>query len=117
MSSSDPTPPRRRHLIDPLNPPPPPTARDTERLARVQRWVLSALAVTTLFHLAAGLVVAAYFTDADRTAARIGLPILAGAVGVLAVAIGRAIHLKPILSPWLLVGMLPTVVGLVLVLA
>ncbi len=77
---------------------------------------MSVLAVTTILHLAAGLALAAYFMDDARPGARIGLNAIAGFVGVLAVASGRAIHLKTPFSPWLLLGLVPGLVGLALVL-
>jgi hypothetical protein len=82
----------------------------------VQRWVLSALAVTTILHLAAGVVFAAYFMDASRTDARIGLNAIAGVIGVFAVAAGRLIHQKSAASSWLLLGLIPGLVGVWLVL-
>ncbi len=81
-------------------------------LEPVQKWVLSVLAATTIVHLAAGLVIAAMYVDSDRAGAQVGLNILAGAFGVIAVAVFRAIHQKSLLSPWLLLGAVPTVVGL-----
>lgn len=105
--------PRRRHLIDPANPPRR-TAQSERSLSMVQKWVLSVLAVTTILHLAGGLVVSAIFLDASATDARIGLNVIAGFVGVGAVASGLVIHHKPVLSPWLLLGFAPTVIGLLL---
>ena len=114
----DPQPPprRARHLIDPSAPPRPRDPEAAARLARVQQWVMSALAVTTIFHLCVGLVIAALFVDEDDTVARVGLCVVAGAFGVMAAGIARAIHRKPLLSPWLCVGLLPAVVGVWLVL-
>jgi hypothetical protein len=86
----------------------------TESLGSVQRWVMSVLAVTTILHLSAGLVVAAVYADFDRAGARVGLDLLAGVVGVLAIAAARAIHQKKVLSLWLLLGTVPGIVGLVL---
>jgi hypothetical protein len=83
-------------------------------ITQVQRWVLSALAVTTILHLSVGLMIAAVFLDDDRVDGRIGLNIIAGVIGVGAVAAARAIHQKRFLSPWLLVGLVPTAVGLYL---
>ncbi len=40
----------------------------------------------------------------------------AGIFGAIAVATGRGIHAKAVLSPWLLLGVVPTAVGLALVL-
>ncbi len=76
---------------------------------------MSVLAVTTILHLAAGLVVAAYFMDSSRTDARIGLNVIAGVIGVFAVATGRLIHHKSAASAWLLVGLAPGLVGLWLI--
>lgn len=117
MTADPPTPPRRaRHLIDPTAPPRRRDPHADARLARVQQWVMSALAVTTLAHLCAGLVIAALFLDEEETVARVGLSVIAGAFGVMAVGIARAIHRRPPLSPWLVAGMLPAVVGVWLVL-
>ena len=118
MTESEATPKKRpRHLMDPDNP-----RRETIRhsdngpmhLEPVQKWVLSILAATTIAHLAAGLVIAAMYVDDARTSAQIGLNVLAGAFGVIAVVVFRAIHQKAMLSPWLLLGVVPTVVGLYL---
>ncbi|MBM7518818.1 hypothetical protein [Nocardioides nitrophenolicus] len=106
---TDAAPRRRRHLMDPAHPVRP---VDDHALTNVQRWVMSTLAVFTIAHLAAGLVVAALEVPESATTARVGLNVIAGAFGVLAVAAGRAIHRRSPLSPWLLVGLLPTAVGL-----
>lgn len=107
--SADTPPPRpRKHLLDPNNPRPAP--RYSTSLSTVQTWVLSTLVVTTILHLSAGLVVAAIF--ADKTDAQIGLCIIAGLFGVVAVAAGRAIHRKRIFSSWLALGLLPLPIGL-----
>lgn len=108
----------RGHLLD-LNAPrqvikdPEKDARD---LARVQKWVMSTLAVTTILHLVVGLVVAAVMLDDSPLTSQVGLTVIAGIFGVFAVAAGRAIHGRRILSPWLLLGVVPTAVGLWLVL-
>ena len=78
-------------------------------LTQVQQWVMSALAVTTILHLAAGLAVAAVFADARD--AQVGLNVIAGAVGVLAVAAGFLIHRRSPVTPWLLLGVLPGLIG------
>jgi hypothetical protein len=104
--------PRRRHLLDLDNPRPQRTAAEQEKsLGRVQRWVMSVLAVTTILHLAAGVAIAAIFMPEDRLDARVGLNVIAAGIGVVAVAIGRMIHQKAPLSPWLLLGLLPGLVG------
>jgi len=104
---------RAKHLMDPANP----VRQVNDRsLTNVQRWVASVLAVTTIFHLAMGLVVAAVFTDEGNQASRIGLCLIAGAFGVIAIGVGLAIHGRRPVSPWSLLGLLPTAVGLALVL-
>ena len=112
--STPPAPRVRRHLMDPANPRPRPTP-ESMTVSQVQKWVLSALAVTTILHLSAGLIIAAIFLDPVRgDAGKIGLNVIAGLIGVGAVASFRGIHQKPMLSPWLLVGFLPCLVGLYL---
>lgn len=109
----------RGHLLD-MNAPrrvvqdPEKDARD---LATVQKWVMSVLAVTTILHLVVGLVVAAVLLDDSPDTSKIGLNVIAGIFAAGAVAAARAIHGKPILSPWLLLGVVPTAIGLWLVLA
>ena len=105
---------RPRHLMDPnnLHREVKSNASGSMHLEPVQKWVLSALAATTIVHLAGGLVIAAMYVDERGTGAQIGLNILAGAFGVIAVVVFRTIHqLKP-LSFWLLLGLIPTVGGL-----
>jgi hypothetical protein len=80
-------------------------------LTHVQMWVFSVLAVSTMLHFAAGLVLAAFYVDDDRTDAQVGLLILAGIFGVISVAAGAAIHRKRLISPWLLLGWIPALVG------
>jgi hypothetical protein len=106
-------PSRQKHLMTPGSP----RARNREpmSLGQVQRWVLSTLAVITIEHLAAGLVIAAIFMPDDRLDSKIGLLVIAGIFGVIAVATALIIHQKRILSPWLLLGTLPAVVGAYLV--
>lgn len=109
---------RRRHLMDPNAPRPVRnTAQDERNLSRVQKWVMSSLAVTTVFHLCVGLILAAIFLDEPRPGARVGLNLIAATFGVLAIAAFRAIHGLRIISPWLLLGLIPGAVGLWLTLA
>ena len=113
------TEPRRpRHLLDPAD------LRGSHQrsigsdtaLTNVQRWVMSVLAVTTIGHFAAGLVFAAVLMHSRPVSARIGIDLIAGVVGVLGVAAGFLIHEKSALTPWLLLGLIPAVVGLYLIL-
>jgi uncharacterized membrane protein YfcA len=111
--SNQKAPKRPRHLMDPNNLTP--QVRRTSgsmSIDTVQKWVLSVLAAATIAHLGFGLVVAAMYVDDSRTDARIGLNVLAAAFCVLAVVVFRAIHqLKPV-SVWLLLGVLPGIIGL-----
>lgn len=113
---SEPTPPRRRHLMDPNQPRPVrDSAAEAQSLSNVQRWVMSALVVTTIFHLVMGLIIAALFIDDPRPGAQVGLCLIAGAFGMIAVALAFVIHGKFPLTPWLLVGLIPSTVGIVLI--
>lgn len=73
--------------------------------------MLSTLAAVTIAHMSAGLVVAAVFMEESRLDSRIGLLVIAGAFGVIAVGAALVIHKQRVLSPWLLLGFLPTAVG------
>ncbi len=115
--NQEPTPRRARHLIDPNAPRRRTTPDELARLERVQRTVLSVLVGTTIFHLSVGLVLAGVFVDDDERVAQIGLCLLGGAFGVLAIAAAFAIHRRRrVASPWLLMGLVPTAVGLLVVL-
>ena len=109
---------RPRHLLDPsdLHRSHRSSQSSTESLTKVQRWVMSVLAATTILHLAAGLVIAAIFMDEARHGARIGLTLIAAIIGVLAVVTGRLIHAKSPITPWLLLGLVPAAVGFWLIL-
>jgi len=52
--------------------------------------------------------------DESEVGGRIVLNVLAAVTGVLAVAAGRAIHAKRLVSAWLFLGLLPGVVGAIL---
>jgi len=105
---------RPRHLLDPdnLQQSHRRSQGTTESLGSVQRWVMSVLAVTTILHLSAGLVLAAVFTDHSRLDARIGLNVIAAILAAIAIGLARVIHHKQPLSPWLILGLIPGVVGL-----
>ena len=112
MSQSAPAPQRRRrHLMDPNDPRPqqPPGGMS---MTTVQKWVMSVLAITTIGHFSAGLVIAAVFLDARGVGAQVALDLIAGLVGVLGVAAGFLIHGKRPLTPWLAAGLVPAAIGL-----
>ena len=99
----------RRHLMTPGQPPRA-SRQDQERsLTRVQKWVMSTLVVSTILHLAGGLVLAAAYVDPRSS--KIGLLVIAGAFGVIAVAAGLLIHQKSLRTPWLALGLLVPLVG------
>ena len=110
--------PRRtqpRHLMDPNAPLPPP--RYTMSLTSVQRWVGSILAVSTIFHLAFGLDLAAWFLVGDRPGAAAGLLGIGVVVGIIAMVAGLAIHQHRLLSWWLLLGLIPAAIGAAVLIA
>lgn len=97
--------------MDPGNPRP--TNREPMSIGRVQKWVMSSLAATTIMHLAIGLVVAAVF--AERRDAQVGLLLIGAAFGVIAMVAALLIHQHRLLSPWLAIGLLPSLVGVAVV--
>ncbi|KQY55502.1 MULTISPECIES: hypothetical protein [unclassified Nocardioides] len=101
---------RAKHLMDPNNPRPS-VRKDAMHVSHVQKWVMSVLAVTTILHLVVGLVLAAAMVEDDRLDAQIGLLVIAGIFGVLSVAVGRVIHQRSMLTPWLLLGPVPALIG------
>ena len=78
-------------------------------ITSVQRWIMSSLAVTTILHLAGGLVLAAWAVDVRSS--KIGLLVIAGAFGLLAFAAGLVIHGRSPVHPLLLLGLLPALLG------
>lgn len=114
-SGQDPRLPKRRsHLIDfdaprPVRDPKA-VAEEERKLTHVKQWVGSTLAVTTLLHLVVGFIFAA-MTVPERTN-QIGLCVIAGVFGAMSVAAGLAIHQRNVFSPWLLLGAIPTIVGI-----
>lgn len=112
------TPPRRsRHLLDPddIRGSHQRSIGSSESLTRVQQWVLSSLVVFTFLHLAAAAVLIAYVAEPDRLDARIIGNVMASLIGVVAIGAGLLIHRRSLLSPWLLLGLLPGIVGAVVV--
>ena len=101
---------RSRHLMDPNNLPVR-QAGASKSLTQVQRWVMSSLAVVTILHLSGTFVFAAMISDSGKLDARIGLNVIAGLIGVIAVAAFRAIHGKSLVTPWLLLCPIPGLIG------
>ncbi len=81
-------------------------------IVRVQRWVASALTLTTAFVWAGGMVLGALVTiDQDRSGAQIGILVMAAIVGVVAIVGVRIINQLSWLTPWLLAGLVPAAAG------
>lgn len=102
---------RPRHLMDPANPVRP---RNDASLTKVQRWVMSVLVVTTMLHLVVGLVIAAAAVDVHS--GKVGLLVIAAVFGVLGLAGAFLLHGRSALSPWLVLGVVPSVVGALVIL-
>lgn len=104
-------PPRRKHLMDPNAPRKAPDPKDLERLHRVQRRVSSVLVITTVLHLSAGFVFAARHVGDDRLDAQLALCAIATAFMIGGIAATLVINSRHWLSPWLLLGLVPGIVG------
>ncbi len=114
ITTPDQAAPRRaRHLMDPNALEAPRDRVEAQRkFTNVQRWVTSVLAVSTILHLAFGIILATKAIDNPQPGAAEMLCVLAGAFGVLAVLAARLIHGKSLVSWWLLLGVIPTLIGL-----
>ena len=81
-------------------------------ILRVQRWVASALTLTTAFVWASGMVLGALLTiDQSRKGAQIGILVMAAIVGVAAIIGVRVINQLSWRTPWLLAGLVPAAAG------
>ena len=80
------------------------------QIEHVQRWVQTGLLVTTAVIFAGGLALLAG-SVADKGGAKPGLLIISAIVGVLAMAGARLIHQRSVLSPVLLLGLVPAAIG------
>ncbi|HSV41766.1 MAG TPA: hypothetical protein VLI04_23570 [Nocardioidaceae bacterium] len=61
--------------------------------------------------MAAGVVIAAVFTDPGKTGTQLGLLAVAAAFATVAVSAALLIHQKSLLSPWLVLAAVPSSVG------
>ena len=104
------TPRRRRHLID-MDNPPVVAQRDPMSIGQVQKWVMSVLAVSTILHMSGALVIFAIAIDEAHQTSRVGLLLIAGAFGILAVMVGRFIHQAAVVTPWVVLGLIPMGIG------
>lgn len=99
--------------MDPNAPRKAPDPEALKRLETVQRRVVSALILTTIAHLTAGFILAAKKEIAgDRTDAQVVLVLVGALFWVVGVAAVRGLNKRPLLSPWLLTGLVPLAVGI-----
>ncbi|MGH3333689.1 MAG: hypothetical protein ACRDPJ_20520 [Nocardioidaceae bacterium] len=75
-------------------------------VVRVQRWVMSALLLTTMALFASGLALMSLYVE-NRGGSRVGLMVIAGVVGVGAMVGVRLLNQKSWLTPWLTLGLAP----------
>ena len=81
-------------------------------IEQVQRWVVSLLIIAISSFPIGGLIGASYTVlHQDRRGAAIGLIIMAGVIGVLALGAMRIIHKRSLATPLLLLGMLPATIA------
>lgn len=80
------------------------------QVERVQKWIISALVLTTAAHFAGGLVVLAL--TVDNPGAFPVLITIATIVCVLAIVGARVVNQLSLLTPWLLVALTPLALGL-----
>jgi hypothetical protein len=78
------------------------------QVERVQKWVMSALVLTTATIFATGISLLA--GQSEQAGAEPGLLSIAAVVGVVALAAVRVINQKSVLTPWLVLGLLPAAV-------
>lgn len=79
-------------------------------VVRVQRWIISALILTTALHFIGGLLILAI--TLDRPDAFWVLTIISSIVAVLSIAGVRVINQLRVLTLWLLVGVVPFAISL-----
>ncbi|MEP6814592.1 MAG: transcriptional regulator [Marmoricola sp.] len=80
------------------------------QVERVQKWVMSTLLTTVLFIFASGLALFGQHLPA-RNGADVGLVVIAAFIGVTAILGIRVINSRPLLTPWLVLGVVPALVG------
>ena len=76
---------------------------------KVQRYVISALILTTALHFVGGLLILA--VSLGTAGAFWVLTIISTLVTLLAIAGVRLINQLPVLTPWLLVGVVPPIIS------
>lgn len=79
-------------------------------VVRVQRWIISALVLTTALHFIGGLLILAI--TLDRPDAFWVLTTISTIVAVLSILGVRVLNELKLLTPWLLVAVIPFAVAL-----
>lgn len=79
-------------------------------VVRVQRWIISALVLTTALHFIGGLLILA--VTLDRPDAFWVLTTISTIVAVLSILGVRVLNELKLLTPWLLVAVIPFAVAL-----
>ena len=81
-------------------------------IEQVQRWVVSLLIFAISAFPIGGLIGAGYaIRNQGRHGAAVGLTIMAGVIGVLALGAMRIIHKRSVATPLLMLGMLPAAIA------
>jgi hypothetical protein len=75
------------------------------QVERVQKWVMSALVLTTATIFATGISLLS--ARSEQAGAKPGLLSMAVVVELVALAAVRVINQKPVLTPWLALSLLP----------
>ena len=87
---------------------PQPKRRNEMSTEQVQRWVISILVFAISAFPIGGLIAATYAElNRGRHGAAVGLMIMAGVIGVLAIGAIRIIHKRSVASPLLILGVVP----------
>lgn len=79
-------------------------------VVRVQRWIVSALVLTTALHFVGGLLILA--VTLDRPDAFWVLTVISVIVSLLSIIGVRVLNQLRVLTPWLLVAVVPLAIGL-----
>lgn len=104
--------------MDPNAPRREPDPEALKRLETVQRRVITALVLTTVAHLTAGLIIAAKLDVAGhRTDAQVALVVIGVLFWNVGIAGVAALNRRPMLTWWHLTALLPLAAGLWWVLA
>ncbi len=80
-------------------------------LDQVRRWVLSVLVVSTILHLSVGTAAIPAFRDDLSRTGQVVLLVISACIGLIAVVAGRLIHERRPMSAWVLLGLVPAVLG------